>query len=975
MQFLRSLLILIIIGLFTSSLFAQLDSVYYQGPFPGSVSSGEIQTTGNFGDSYDFPVGELTAIPLAEMQESGFDEFSIQVDKSQLPESIYVEDGSTSDNPSGNGGQTVLLNSFSGIGMSGFYPPDPTMAVGPNHIIACANSLFRIFDKEGNVLKTINAGAWWSPLTPDENGDPQVIYDHYSGRWVLLWLQVNFINNTAANLIAYSDDDDPLGTWYMYSLPTVNAWGDYPKIGYDEEAIYIMDRIVAWSGFFQYTQIRIIDKVELYANSTGPLTYKDIRNIRVPGQGAGSPALDVIHPAISYTPGSGGWFFWAKGSFGTASSSYYAMYKITNPLTTTPTFRGKQLNLTTPYLTPPNANQLGGGVRFETVGWMNRAPVVRDGYLYVAHDIRSTANTNYSSVKFLKINLTTNQIEENVEFGSPGYFYLYPGVTVDKDHNVAITFSRSGDTEYAGAYFTTRHASAPPDGFIPSQPFAEGQANYQLLQGGTRNRWGDYMGIYLDPDNDYDVWMLTEYAATNNTWGTQVGQIRMAPYTGVHALANPETVDFGDAEVGTTSETLSSIISNYGESDLIITDIPSSVGNFNLESNLSFPDTLASYDSLYIDFSFSPTVAGDTTVEYTISSNDPNFSGLTLQGNGYNMFPALDKTIYASTGSQNNGNIITIDESTGTGTTIGASLFSGIKDITIHPTTGIMYGLVVRSGDADIVRVSAAGDAYLLFTVAIPTMAGIAFNTIGTLYGITSGGDIYTIDLSNETTTFVVTGQGSYSGITFNPVTNELWASSRSFVPPNKDAIFTVDLSTGDTTIIGHTGLDKLTNDIVFDENQNLYGIIGAASAINDFISIDVSNGVGTVVGSVGMKNILGLAFEETGVTSAEDDENTVVPTQFSLEQNYPNPFNPTTTIQFSLPVNSNVKLVVYNMLGQAVATLLNEQRSAGNHSIVWNSSNTNGVKLSSGIYFYKLNATGMNGKEFSNIRKMVLLK
>ncbi len=396
-----------------------------------------------------------------------------------------------------------------------------------------------------------------------------------------------------------------------------------------------------------------------------------------------------------------------------------------------------------------------------------------------------------------------------------------------------------------------------------------------------------------------------------------------------------------------------------------------------LETTLSFPVTLASYDSLEIEFSFSPTVPGDTTVEYTVSSNDPSFSGLTITGNGYNMFPALDKTIYASTGSQNNGDIITIDKTTGTGTTVGASLFSGIKDITIHPTTGIMYGLIARSGDADIVRVSAAGDAYLLFTVSIPTMAGIAFNTAGTLYGITSGGggDIYTIDLVSGTTTFVVTGQGSYSGITFNPVTNELWASSRSFIPPNKDAIFTVDLATGDTTIIGHTGLGEITNDIVFDENQNLYGVIGAASAINDFISIDISNGVGTIVGQVGMKNVLGLAFEETGVTSVEDDVNTTIPTEFSLAQNYPNPFNPSTTIQFSIPVNSDVKLVVYNMLGQAVATLLNEQRSAGTHTIQWNSSNTNGVKLSSGVYFYKLNAAGMNGKEFNQIRKMVLLK
>ncbi|NNG28041.1 MAG: T9SS type A sorting domain-containing protein, partial [Ignavibacteriaceae bacterium] len=442
-----------------------------------------------------------------------------------------------------------------------------------------------------------------------------------------------------------------------------------------------------------------------------------------------------------------------------------------------------------------------------------------------------------------------------------------------------------------------------------------------------------------------------------------------------YLFSNPAIKDIGDVEVGTTSGNATVLIANYGDQDLEITDIPATVGDFNLESTLSFPLTLSSFDSLEIEFSFSPTVPGDTTVEYTISSNDPVFTGLTLTGNGYNMFPVLDKTIYASTGSQNNGDILTIDKTTGTGTTVGASLFSGIKDITIHPATGIMYGLVTRSGDADIVRVSAAGDAYLLHTISIPALAGIAFNTAGTLYGITSGGEIYTIDITIGTTTFVVTGEGSYSSITFNPVTNELWASSRSFIPPNKDAIFTVDLATGDTTIIGHTGLGEITNDIVFDENQNLYGVIGAASAINDFISIDASNGVGTVVGSVGMKNIQGLAFEETGVTSVEDDVNGTIPTDFSLKQNYPNPFNPTTTIQFSLPINSNVELVVFNMLGEAVATLLNEQRSAGTHSITWNSSNTNGVKLSSGIYFYKLNATGMNGKEFNSIRKMVLLK
>jgi hypothetical protein len=125
---------------------------------------------------------------------------------------------------------------------------------------------------------------------------------------------------------------------------------------------------------------------------------------------------------------------------------------------------------------------------------------------------------------------------------------------------------------------------------------------------------------------------------------------------------------------------------------------------------------------------------------------------------------------------------------------------------------------------------------------------------------------------------------------------------------------------------------------------------------------------------AVGDNGTIAKYIEPYIVTNVETDPY-LVPEEFALQQNYPNPFNPTTTIRFSLPVNSDVKLVVYNMLGQEVATLLNEQISAGTHSIVWNSSNTNGVKLSSGIYFYELKANGINGGSFQEIRKMVLLK
>ncbi|MCF7804131.1 MAG: lamin tail domain-containing protein [Candidatus Marinimicrobia bacterium] len=94
------------------------------------------------------------------------------------------------------------------------------------------------------------------------------------------------------------------------------------------------------------------------------------------------------------------------------------------------------------------------------------------------------------------------------------------------------------------------------------------------------------------------------------------------------------------------------------------------------------------------------------------------------------------------------------------------------------------------------------------------------------------------------------------------------------------------------------------------------------------------------------------------------------LPMVFDLEQNYPNPFNPTTTIKYQLPEQANVRLVVYNMLGQQVRTLVNEQKEAGYYTVQWDGINNNGVKISSGVYFYHIKAG-----EFNLTRKMVFMK
>ena len=95
------------------------------------------------------------------------------------------------------------------------------------------------------------------------------------------------------------------------------------------------------------------------------------------------------------------------------------------------------------------------------------------------------------------------------------------------------------------------------------------------------------------------------------------------------------------------------------------------------------------------------------------------------------------------------------------------------------------------------------------------------------------------------------------------------------------------------------------------------------------------------------------------------------LPTAFALTDNFPNPFNPTTTIQYALPQATDVELTIYNIVGQPVRTLVAEYQSAGHYAVEWDATNDSGHRLSSGMYFYRL----QKGEAFHAVKQMLLLK
>jgi hypothetical protein len=155
-----------------------------------------------------------------------------------------------------------------------------------------------------------------------------------------------------------------------------------------------------------------------------------------------------------------------------------------------------------------------------------------------------------------------------------------------------------------------------------------------------------------------------------------------------------------------------------------------------------------------------------------------------------------------------------------------------------------------------------------------------------------------------------------------------------------------------------------------FNTQTNTWSTLGTGS----------SNGVsGSVfaLAVVGNEVFVGGRFTSAGGVSANyvarwnsgtsrvEQLSPTAPKTFLLEQNYPNPFNPSTTIRYQLPVASEVKLEVYDVLGKKIATLVNERQSAGSYQVVWNASG-----LSSGTYFYRLQAG-----TFVETKKMIMVK
>ncbi|HQU72826.1 MAG TPA: FlgD immunoglobulin-like domain containing protein, partial [Calditrichia bacterium] len=155
------------------------------------------------------------------------------------------------------------------------------------------------------------------------------------------------------------------------------------------------------------------------------------------------------------------------------------------------------------------------------------------------------------------------------------------------------------------------------------------------------------------------------------------------------------------------------------------------------------------------------------------------------------------------------------------------------------------------------------------------------------------------------------------------------------------------------------------------------FGVVPAGGSVDVQVIADAT---GLAVGSYnGRLNIssndpvnpeMAVAFTLIVDDQVGIDGPQTLPSTIAVAQNYPNPFNPTTTIAYELPRAGEVSLVIYNVLGQVVRTLVSGQHGAGRFQAIWDARNDLGERVGSGIYLYRFDSG-----DYHEIRKMILLK
>ncbi len=393
---------------------------------------------------------------------------------------------------------------FLGIAQTEWSPPDPAIAVGPDHIVQVVNAAIAFFNKDTGTqifsthLGTPGSPGFFEPVGADSNFvfDPKCFYDHKAERFVVVALEHN--TNDSWIDIAVSDDSDPNGIWYKYRTPSVisvdglNYWVDYPGFGFDDNAWYVTGNLFGLGhGGFANQLFRIFDKTPMLNGN--PVTFSDL----APDNGASLQVAQMFGDAPQC-------YFVSR-----QNSSALRVWTINNPITNPTWQRATVSQLSNANGPSQDAPNPGGGL-ISTLDGRIMNVQYRDGNLYAAHGIDGPPGITVARWYHIDMNgwpssgSSPSLVQQGEVTGENGQHYYFPAIYSDRDDNVGMIMSRSSPSQYASVQVSGRFPTDAPGTMSTPIELAIGDRT-------ADGRWGDYLDIAMDPDDDKTFWIVGMY--------------------------------------------------------------------------------------------------------------------------------------------------------------------------------------------------------------------------------------------------------------------------------------------------------------------------------------------------------------------------------------------------------------------------------------------------------------------------------
>jgi len=438
-------------------------------------------------------------------------------------------------------GPVLFVKSWAGPNKNGWQPADADIAVGPSHVMVVTNEQFHIYSRDAALTQLSTSTLQTFFNRPGKSVfDPKVVYDPWSQRWIMLALEQDGL--LSYYWIAFSQTNNPTGTWWVYQLNAhvdgstiTQFWADYPGLGLsaygagDSTAIFITSNQYNQAGAFQYAKIRVLKgKVAYNGQSLG---WWDFWNYSDEG---GNKSF-TIKPAVNWFSTSYAQEFLIN-SYG-GSHNYFTVWRMDKPLwhsTSGGITLTRQATITVDAYAIPNSTKQPGNIivdafdcRTQDVIYMlgRNSGGVQKHMLYTALPSRYVwgAGDTASIIRYYKLNVSDNVVDVQGGFGASATWYTFPkpAPCFSPPYNgdsVVISFIRGSST----VYNESRVVSHDRSGYSGSYLVQLGSGHYGNF------RFGDYSGACIDPLGNGRVWVFSMTNKASN-WGSGIGYISTTP--------------------------------------------------------------------------------------------------------------------------------------------------------------------------------------------------------------------------------------------------------------------------------------------------------------------------------------------------------------------------------------------------------------------------------------------------------------